>query len=214
MTTSTSVSSALLKKRELSVSAADLSELAENVRKIGEEIITIRLSIEDLTAEIQSYQQQSVSSELPVLKPVLKKVTFVETPQTIEDLLKFKLECKGRMYEVIYDARCQRTVVGPSYVDENQIRKLAVRERVKIYLPGKAQPLLAIGEVAIAVFKLPTATFTIDVAVNRERNTTVVLGKDFGQQFIIGVNTEHRILTLKDDEGVPTAISFELYMSE
>ena len=53
--------------------------------------------------------------------------------------------------------------------------------------------------------------FTIETALHRERNIPVVLGKEFGKQFIVGVNTEHKILTLKDDNGVPCATTYELY---
>lgn len=210
LTTSASVSSALLKTRETVISTTDLSELTENIRKIRDELTLIRLSIETLT-EMKNDQQKSINLKVQSLKPVLKKVKFIETPFTIEDPLKFRLECKGRMYEAIYDARCQRTLVGPAYVDENKIRKLTVRERVKIYVPGKTEPLLAISEVADATFKLSTTTFTIEAAVHRERNTPIILGKDFGQHFIIGVNMEHKILTLKDDTAVPIAINFEPY---
>ena len=135
----------------------------------------------------------------------------METAHTIDELIKFKMECKNRVYDVIYNSRGQKTVVGPAYVDEEQIIKLSIREKARIYIPGRPEPLQVIGEIATANLRIGASTFTIETALHRERNTPVVLGKEFGRKFIVSVNTEHKILTLKDDNGIPCAITYELY---
>jgi hypothetical protein len=194
--------------------ADELSEIKEVLQKISRDVVELKGRVEDLHEEVSHHPSATLSNSVVSedLKPALKKVTFVETAHTIDELIKFKMECKNRVYDVIYNSRGQKTVSGPGYVDEEQIIKLSNREKTRIYVPGKSQPLQVISEIATAVLKIGALTFTIETALHQERNTPVVLGREFGKKFIVSVNTEHKILTLKDDNGVPCAITYELFL--
>jgi len=187
--------------------------MKELLHKISQDIAEMKHSMQELH-EQKVHHPESLESNIVVneMKPVLKKVTFVERADTIDELIKFKMECRNRIFDVIYNSRGQKTVVSPAHVDENQITKLSVREKARIYVPGKPQPLQVIGEIATAVFKIGESVFTMETALHRERNIPVVLGREFGRQFIVGVNSEHKILTLRDDNGMPCAITYELYL--